>query len=436
MDSMQPAPGAGRTEPVDLIVAHAAELLTMAGPEEARRGPQQAELGLIPDGAVAIRGNTIRAVGPSAAILAAYAGPDTRILDADGHVVTPGLVDAHTHLVFAGTREHEYEQRLQGAGYLEILAAGGGIMSTVRATRDASVEELAAGMVPRLRTMLAHGTTSVEVKSGYGLSTEDELKSLRAIRIAGEGRAPEQPGEMLPRLCPTFLGAHAVPEEYRDQPDAYVDLLIDETIPAVVASGLAESCDVFCDEGAFDAAQARRVLEAAQAHGLAVRLHANEFARIGAAALAADLHALSADHLLVLEPEDIAALAGAGVVATLLPGTGLGLGHYAPARALIAAGVPVALATDCNPGTCLCENLALMIALACTAMKMTPAEALVAATINSAHALGPRWAGQVGSLEPGKWADLVIWDVPNYRHIPYHLGVNLVHQVVLGGVLV
>jgi imidazolonepropionase len=436
MEPMPPTVDTPPAAPADLIIVHAAELLTMAGPAEARRGPQQAELGLIPDGAVAISGDTIRAVGPSAAILAAHAGPETRIVDASRRVVTPGLVDAHTHLVFAGTREHEYEQRLQGAGYLEILAAGGGIMSTVRATRAASAEELAAGMVPRLRAMLAHGTTTVEVKSGYGLSTEDELKSLRAIRITGTGRAPGQLGEALPRLCPTFLGAHAVPEEYRDQPDAYVDLLVEETLPAVAAAGLAESCDVFCDAGAFDAAQARRVLEAAQAHGLPVRLHANEFERIGAAALAADLHALSADHLLVLDADEIAALAAAGVVATLLPGTGLGLGHYALARALIAAGVPVALATDCNPGTCLCENLALMIALACTAMKMTPAEALVAATINSAHALGPRWAAQVGSLEPGKRADLVIWDVPNYRHIPYHFGVNLVGQVVLGGVLV
>jgi imidazolonepropionase len=433
MNTMQPTADAASEGPADLIVAHAAELLTMTGPAEARRGPQQAALGLIADGAVAIRGDTIQAVGPSAAILAAHAGPDTRVVDAAGRVVTPGQVDAHTHLVFAGTREHEYEQRLQGAGYLEILAAGGGIMSTVRATRAASAQELAAGMVPRLRVMLAHGTTSVEVKSGYGLSTEDELKSLRAIRLVAEGRAPQQPGEALPRLCPTFLGAHAVPEEYRGQPDAYIDLLVEETLPAVVAAGLAESCDVFCDAGAFDAAQARRILEAAQAHGLPVRLHANEFERIGAAALAADLHALSADHLLVLDAEEIAALAVAGVVATLLPGTGLGLGHYAPARALIAAGVPVALATDCNPGTCLCENLGLMIALACSAMKMTPAEALVAATINSAHALGPRWAACTGSLEPGKWADLVIWDVPNYRHIPYHLGVNLVGQVVCGG---
>src|SRR5690348_11448949 len=203
------------TGPADLIVAHAAEVLTMAGPPGPRRGRQQADLALIPAGAVAIAGDRILAAGPTPEILARYQGPATRILDAGGRVVTPGLVDAHTHLVFAGSREHEYEQRLQGADYLAILAAGGGIMATVRATREASAEELAAGMVPRLRTMLAYGTTSVEVKSGYGLSTEDELKSLRAIRIAGEGRAPEQPGEVLPRLCPTFLGAHAVPEEYR-----------------------------------------------------------------------------------------------------------------------------------------------------------------------------------------------------------------------------
>lgn len=403
----------------------------MTGTSGPRAGAQQAELGLIADGAVAISGDTILEVGSRAAIHAAYAGPQTHLVDARGGVVTPGLVDAHTHLVFMGSREHEYELRLQGADYLAILAAGGGIMATVRATREASVAELAAHMRPHLQTMLAHGTTTVEIKSGYGLSTAAELRSLEAIRqVAGESEPP------VPRLCPTFLGAHAVPPEYKDRADAYVDLLIAETLPAVVAAGLAESCDVFCDAGAFTAAQARRLLAAAQKLGLQVRLHANEFERIGAAELAAELGALSADHLLVLDAAEISALARAGVVATLLPGTGLGLGHYAPARDLIAAGVPVALATDCNPGTCLCENLALMISLACTAMKMTPAEALVAATINSAHALGPRWAQTVGSLEPSKRADLVIWDVPNYRHIPYHLGIRLVGQVILGGRLV
>ncbi len=417
--------------PADRIVAHAAEVLTLAGPHAARRGPAQGELGVILDGAVAIRGDTIQAVGPSAAILAAHTGPATKIVDATARVVTPGLVDAHTHLVFAGSREREYEARLQGADYLAILAAGGGIMSTVRATRAATGPELAEGMREHLRTMLAYGTTSVEVKSGYGLSTEAELRSLGAIRLLVEARDPA-----LPRLCATFLGAHAVPPEFAGRAAAYVDLLIDETLPAVVAAGLAESCDVFCDEGAFDAPQARRILTAARALGLGVRLHANEFAQIGAAALAAEMDALSADHLLLLDSAEIAALAAADTVATLLPGTGLGLGRYAPARELIAAGVPVALATDCNPGTCLCENLALMMSLACTAMRMTPAEALVAATINSAWALGPGWAAEVGSLEPGKRADLVIWNVPNYRHIPYHLGVNLVGQVILGGTLV
>lgn len=424
--SLTTPPPAG---PADRIVTGAAEVLTMAGSPKARRGPAQAELGLLAGGAVAIRQDTIQAVGPAAAILAAHGGPQTEIIDAGGRVITPGLVDAHTHLVFAGTREGEYEARLQGAGYLEILAAGGGIMSTVRATRAASGPELAEGMRGHLRAMLAHGTTSVEVKSGYGLSTEAELRSLGAIRLLVEERNPA-----LPRLCATFLGAHAVPPEYKDRADDYVTMLVDETLPAVVAAGLAESCDVFCDEGAFTAAQSRRLLDAARALGLGVRLHANEFAQIGAATLAAELDALSADHLLVLDPAEIAALEASDTVAVLLPGTGLGLGRYAPARDLIAAGVPVALATDCNPGTCLCENLVLMIALACTAMRMTPAEALVAATINSAHALGPGWAAEVGSLEPGKRADLVIWDVPNYRHIPYHLGVNLVHRVILGGV--
>jgi imidazolonepropionase len=410
----------------DLII-QGGQICTLAGPAAPRTGPQQAELGLIEQGAIAVKRGHILAVGPGD--LAAHRGPETAIIDARDAVITPGLVDAHTHLVFAGDRAAEYEMRLAGAGYLEIMAAGGGIMSTVRATRAASEEELAAGMRPRLARMLAHGTTAVEVKSGNGLSTTGELKSLRAIRrLAGEADAGRGP-----RLVPTFLGAHAVPAEYAGQADAYVRLLVEETLPAVVAEGLAESCDVFCDEGAFTASQARTVLEAARALGLPVRLHANEFAQIGAAALAAELHALSADHLLVLAPDEIAALAGAGVVAVLLPGTALGLGHLAPARELIAAGVPVALATDCNPGTCYCENLALMLALACTAMKLQPAEALVAATINSAWALGPAWAAQVGSLEPGKQADLVIWDAPDYRHLPYHFGVNLARQVIIGG---
>lgn len=411
----------------DLII-YGGQICTMTGPEGPRRGAEQADLGLLENGAIAVKDGRILDVW-AGGDMTAYLGPETRTIEAPDAVITPGLVDAHTHLVFAGDRAAEYEMRLAGASYLEIMAAGGGIMSTVRATRAADEAALIALLRPRLARMLAHGTTTVEVKSGYGLCTADELKSLRAVQrlnaelAAGGG----------PRLVPTFLGAHAVPAEYADRADDYVRLLVEETLPAVVAEGLAESCDVFCDVGAFTADQARTILEAAQRLGLPVRLHANEFARIGAADLAAELRALSADHLLVLAPEEITALAEAGVVGVLLPGTALGLGQVPPARALIAAGVPVALATDCNPGTCYCENLALMLALACTALKMQPAEALVAATINSAWALGPQWGAAVGSLEPGKVADLVIWDAPDYRHLPYHYGTNLARQVIVGG---
>ena len=412
----------------DLII-YGGQVCTLAGPEAPRRGPEQAALGVIDDGIIAVRDGRIVEVW-AGGDATAYLGPATAVIEARDAVITPGLVDAHTHLVFAGDRAAEYELRLAGAGYLEIMAAGGGIMSTVRATRGAGEAELAALLRQRLARMLAHGTTAVEIKSGYGLSTEAELKSLRAVRRVRDALAEGGAG---PRIAPTFLGAHAVPAEYAGRADDYVRLLVEETLPAVVAEGLAESCDVFCDEGAFTAAQARAILEAARGLGLPVRLHANEFARIGAAELAAELHALSADHVLLLSPAEIAMLAAAGVVAVLLPGTGLGLGHAAPARALIAAGVPVAVATDCNPGTCYCESLPLMLALACTTLRLQPAEALVAATLNAAWALGPRWAAQIGSLEPGKWADLVIWDAPDYRHLPYHFGVNLVRQVLVGG---
>jgi len=278
--------------------------------------------------------------------------------------------------------------------------------------------------------MLEHGTTTVEIKSGYGLSVEDELKSLRAIRDLANELDREGTG---PRIAATFLGAHAVPREYAADPDAYVDLVVNEMLPVVAAEGLAEWCDAFCDVGAFTAEQTKRILAAAQALGMGTRLHANEFARVGAVQVAAEFGASSADHLLVMEPEDIAALKGAGTVAVLLPGTPLGLGlrDYAPARKLIAAGVPVGLATDCNPGTCPSENLALMIALACSQMKMTPAESLVAATINSAYALDR--GDRLGSLEPGKLADIVVWDAPSHRHLAYHFGVNLAAEVYVGG---
>ena len=398
-----------------------------AGP---RIAEAQGDAGIITNGAVVFRGEHIVAVGPTDEIIDEWRGEDTNLLDASGKTVTPGLVDSHTHLVWAGWREEEYEMRLRGATYLEIMEAGGGIMSTVRATRMADEDELKHLARERLARMLAHGTTTVEIKSGYGLSVEAELKQLWTIRDLNVELQKLGSG---PRLAATFLGAHAIPEEYAHDPEGYATLVVERMLPAVAGEGLAEWCDVFCDKGAFTAEQARRILGAARELGMGVRVHANEFERVGAVEVAAEMQAISADHLLVMEGEDIEALREAGVIATLLPGTplGLGLGSYAPARALIKAGVPVALATDCNPGTCPSENLALMIALACSQMKMTPAEAIVAATINGAHALD---RGRVlGSLEAGKLADLVIWEAPNHRHLAYHFGVNLAEAVFVGG---
>jgi imidazolonepropionase len=420
-----------------LIIHSAAELVTCAGGERRtetrgpRKGEAQGDAGIIPYGAIAIRGERILGVGATEDVIPKFRDDSTLMIDASGKTVTPGLVDAHTHLVWAGWRDEEYELRLKGATYLEIMAAGGGIMSTVRATRLASEEELKGLTRARLMRMLAYGTTTVEIKSGYGLSEEGELKSLWAVRDLNIEMREEGTG---PRIAATFLGAHAVPEEYAGRADDYVNLVIEKMLPTVAEEGLAEWCDVFCDVGAFTAEQTRRILQRAKDLGLGTRLHANEFARVGAVQIAAEMGAASADHLLVMEPEDIVALKSAGIVAVLLPGTPLGLGlkEYAPARALIDAGVPVGLATDCNPGTCPSENLALMISLACSQMKMTPAEAIVAATINSAHALNRGHI--VGSLEEGKLADIVIWNAPNHRHIAYHFGVNLVESVFVGGV--
>ena len=345
------------------IIHSAAELVTCGPSTEPRSGASQGDAGIIHNGAVAVTGDKIVGVGPTEEIMHRFRGEDTDLIDATGKTVTPGLVDAHTHLIWAGWRDEEYEMRLKGATYLEIMQAGGGIMSTVSATRLASEDELKRLARVRLERMLAHGTTTVEIKSGYGLSVEDELKSLRAIQSLDEELQAAGSG---PRIAATFLGAHAVPTEYKGQENDYIDLICNEMLPQVAAERLAEWCDAFCDVGAFDADQTRRILSAAKDLGLGTRLHANEFARVGAVQIAAEMGCSSADHLLVMEPEDIEALQSAGTIAVLLPGTPLGLGlrSYAPARALIVAGVPVALATDCNPGTCPSENLALMISLA------------------------------------------------------------------------
>jgi imidazolonepropionase len=353
-------------------------------------------------------------------------------IDASGKVVMPGFVDPHTHLVFAGDRADEFEQRIKGATYMEIMAAGGGIMSTMRATRAASVGQLVEESRVRLDRMLAHGTTTAEVKTGYGLDTESELKMLEAIRRLDA----EHPVD----LIPTFLGAHAVPEEYKGRADEYVDLVVKEMLPTVASSLVTRPslpfCDVFCDEGAFTLEQSRRVLEVAQALGFGLKIHADEFRPLGGTRLAVELGAISADHLVCTPDEEIEMLAGADTIAVALPGTPFGLGHheYTPARRIIDAGGALALATDLNPGTCWCESMQLIIALACRFMRMTPAEAIAAATINAAHAVG--LGHQVGSLEVGKKADLLILDIPDYRHLSYRFGVNLVDEVIKAGGLV
>ena len=352
-------------------------------------------------------------------------------LDAAGGFITPGLIDAHTHLVFAGTREAEWQMRAGGAGYLEVLAAGGGILATVAATRAASDEQLLIG--GRLAAMLANGTTTVEAKSGYALDTAGELRLLELTRQLGS-EGPVQ-------VVPTFLGAHAVPAEYRNRHDgtaAYVSSVIDEQLPAVARQRIAQFCDVFCERGVFDAQQSRRILLAARELGLAIRLHADELEPSGGAELAAEIGCCSADHLAAPSDAGIEAMARAAgastpVVATLLPATSwfLGKHHFAPARRLIDAGIPVALATDLNPGTSPTLSLPLVMSIACMELGLTPAETLTAVTINAAHSLG--LGGRIGSIEPGKQADLVLWDVPTLEQIPYWLGDAPVRTVIKRG---
>jgi imidazolonepropionase len=406
-----------------LAILHAAQLVGITPPgTRIRRGVDLQRLSLITDGAVVIQDERIAWIGPAADM--PPLPPDAEILDASGKVVLPGLVDSHTHLIFAGSREDEFEQRLQGLSYQEIAARGGGITATVRKVRFASKDELKALARRRLDRLLQFGVTTVEVKSGYGLSLADEIKCLEAIaELNAEG--PLQ-------LVSTFLGAHAVPPEYAGARDKYVDLLIREMLPEVARRRLADFCDVFCETGVFSSAESERILARARELGLGLKLHADELTPLGGAELAGRLGAVSADHLLCITDAGIDALADSGTVATLLPGTAFFLGMpCAPARKLIERGVPVALASDCNPGTCPTENLPLVGTLACTQMKMLPAEVVYSLTLNAAAAVGR--AEQIGSLEVVKQADLVIFDVPDYRHIFYHFGVNHVWRVLKRG---
>jgi imidazolonepropionase-like amidohydrolase len=481
-----------------MIIHSASQLLTLQGGPQ--RGRLLGSLGLLEDGAVLVRDEEIQAVGPSRDLLAAY--PDEPRLDANGCAVLPGFVDPHTHIIWAGERALEFEQKMAGATYLEILKSGGGILSTVRQTRQASLERLMDETRPRLHSMFAHGTTTAEAKSGYGLQTETELRLLEAIlKLSKEG-----PLELLP----TFLGAHAVPPEYKDDPQAYTDLLCSVMLPAVkawwakqvslrgsssraaayrdpkqspgdmslrgvalppkqspnskvslrdrrslpveaipsqdreIASPLKEHqrlamtytlpfVDVFCETGAFDLAQSRQILVKARELGFPLKIHADEFDNLGGASLAAELGAVSADHLVKTSDEDIAALAKSDTVAVALPCTPFGLAEdeYTPARKILAADGLLALATDCNPGTAWCESMQFVIALACRRLKLTPAQAIAAVTINAAHAV--RRLDRIGSIEPGKQADLLVLSVPDYRQLGYRFGTNLVRQVIKRG---
>jgi imidazolonepropionase len=381
-----------------LVLRHIREFVTCAGPVP-RRGRTQADAAAIVDGALAADGERIVYAGPDRDLPSRFAGHRTAI-DASSYAVVPGFVDAHTHAVFAGDRRDELRRRLAGAAYAEMAAEGGGIVATVRATRAASEDALVDATLPRLREMLACGTTTAEVKSGYGLDVESELKMLRAVRRLDA----EQPID----LVPTFLGAHEIPSEYRGRRDAYVDLVVNEMLPAVVREGLAEWCDVFCETGVFTPEESARILAAGAAQGLRPRIHADELGPSGGSLVAAEARARSADHLIFAPEEGIRAMANAGVVATLLPCAAfyLKLGRFAPARAFIDAGVPVALATDVNPGGGFSPSMPFAITLACFAMHMTFEEALAAATVNAAYALDR--SRDVGSLEPGKLMDAVI----------------------------
>lgn len=414
----------------DLIIKNAKQLVTSQG---ASRKPKiKEELGqieVITDGALAVVGDSIVAVGTTSEVLQQLdITPETKVIDATGKVVLPGLVDPHTHLVFAGSRENELDLKLKGVPYLDILAQGGGILSTVRATRAAGLEELVQTGLKYADQMLAQGTTTAEAKSGYGLTTEDEIKTLEAIREINQ-RHPLD-------LVPTFLGAHAVPLEYKGEPEKFVDLVIEEMLPEVAAKNLAEFCDVFCEQGVFSVEQSRRILKAAKEQGFKLKIHADEIVPLGGAELAAELEAVSADHLLVISDEGIRQMAEKQVMAVLLPGTTFYLreDHYAPARKMIEQGVPVALATDFNPGSCPNNSLQIIMTIACLYLKMTPAEVINAMTINAAHAIGR--AKEIGSLEPGKKADIVVFDAPTYQYLPYRFGSNLAEKIIKNGQLV
>jgi len=411
-----------------MLIHHASQLITLQGGPQ--RGTDLGRLGLIENGAVLVRGETIAAIGDSADMIRRY--PDEPCLDAGGRVVMPGFVDPHTHLVWVGDRAAEFEMRLEGRTYLEILAAGGGILSTVRATRAASLEKIKSETRERAEMILKLGTTTAEAKTGYGLESASELLQLQALlELNAEGPL---------EIVPTWLGAHAIPPEFKTDPDAYTDLICQSMLPEVKTWWQMHTpqlplpfVDVFCETGAFSLVQSRRILETAIRLGFPVKIHADEFDNLGGASLAAELGAASADHLVKTSREDIIALAKGNTVAVALPCTPFGLAeqHYTPAKDILAAGGLLAVASDLNPGTAWCGNMQFVIALACRYLKLTPAQAIAAATINAAAAI--QRADRIGSLEVGKQADILVLSVSDYRHLGYQFGTNLVNTVIKRG---
>lgn len=402
-----------------LVITNIGTLMTPEG-RAAHGGSAQGQVRVLHDAWVTIEDDTIVGIGTGMPEIPKNA----RVLDAQGKLVTPGLVDAHTHLIFGGWRQHEMALKLQGVPYLDILAQGGGILSTVNATHASDEQALADKASAALDEMLSFGTTTCEAKSGYGLSVEEELKQLRAIRLLNENHPID--------LAATFMGAHAVPTAYKENREEYIRLICEEMIPGVAEEKLAKFCDVFCEKGVFSAEESKKILEAGKKYGLIPKIHADEIEPIGGSVLAGEIGAISAEHLIVCPPEGIDSMAKGGTVACLLPCTSLYLGAtFAPARDMVTAGVPVAMATDFNPGSCPCLNMQLVMNLGCLRYKLTPEEVLTAVTLNGAAAIG--MADKVGSIEVGKLGDLVIWDGEDLNYICYRMGSNLAKTVIKKG---
>ena len=409
---------------VDLIIKNADELLTLSSSFKEELG-----LGIIRNGVVATKGEKIIGIWKTEELSKEFGlTKGGQEIDASGKVVIPGLIDSHTHLIFAGSRENEFEQRIQGLSYLEIAERGGGILSTVEATRRASFDELFFLGKKRLDRMLSKGVTTIEAKSGYGLSLQDEMKILKVMKALQESHPIE--------IVPTFLGAHTIPREFRDARSRYIDLLIKEMIPWVAQERLAEFCDVFCEDKAFSLEESKEILEAGKRYGLKPKIHADQLSPGGGAELAAEVGAFSADHLEYVSQTGIERMAAKGVIAVLLPGANffLSMKKNPPARDMIAKGVAVSLATDLNPGSSMTESLPLMMTMGCTMFKMTPKEVIHATTIHAAKSMGRE--KEIGTLEIGKQADLVVLDIPNYRYLPYHFGVDHTELVIKSGKIV